>query len=183
MPRGKKRGAPFVQTSLLHGGSHLPFVGPIAANFGLMEPYWLKTNYKRDLPVESRDGAVKKHKIHNMDLQTARIEGDLLPEPLPEPLLVAPSSPSPSGPCWRGSSSSLYYEIVKVTCIILSLVLHKLESHQLPIMIVTIFMLPLWWIFCLWDDLRDTNIFLTFIYEYMYMLSCSSMIILIKLVC
>jgi hypothetical protein len=65
MPQGKKRGAPFIQNSWLHGGSHLPLVGPIAANFGLMEPYWPKTNYKRDLPVGSRDGAVKKHKIHN----------------------------------------------------------------------------------------------------------------------
>jgi hypothetical protein len=36
----------------------------------------------------------------------------------------------------------------------LSLVLHRLESHELPIMIVLIFVLPLWWILCLLDDLR-----------------------------
>jgi hypothetical protein len=33
--------------------------------------------------------------------------------------------------------------IVEVTCIKHSLVLHRLESHELPIMIVTIFVLPI----------------------------------------
>jgi hypothetical protein len=42
---------------------------------------------------------------------------------------------------------------VEVTCIKLSLVLHRLESHDLSIMIVTIFVLPMWWILCLRDDL------------------------------
>jgi hypothetical protein len=38
---------------------------------------------------------------------------------------------------------------VDVICIKLSLMLHRLESHELPIIIVTIFLLPLWWILCL----------------------------------
>jgi hypothetical protein len=40
----------------------------------------------------------------------------------------------------------MYYGVVEVTFIKLSLVLHILESHVLAIMIVTIFVLPLWWI-------------------------------------
>jgi hypothetical protein len=37
---------------------------------------------------------------------------------------------------------------VEVTCIKLSVVLHRLESLEMAIMIVTIFVLPLWWILC-----------------------------------
>jgi hypothetical protein len=44
--------------------------------------------------------------------------------------------------------------IVEITCIklslslslSLSLVLHRLDSHEEPIMIMTIFVLPMWWI-------------------------------------
>jgi hypothetical protein len=43
--------------------------------------------------------------------------------------------------------------IVEVTCIKISIVIHRLESHELPIMIVAIFVLPMWWILCLFDDL------------------------------
>jgi hypothetical protein len=115
--------------------------------------------YKGPL-MRSRDGAVDKHKIHNMDMHTPRIWGEMLLELL----LVAPltpSTPSPSAPWWRGSSSPLDYGIVEVTCIKLSLVLQCLESHEPPIIIVTIFVLPLWWIFCLWD----AKMFLSLMYE------------------
>jgi hypothetical protein len=55
--------------------------------------------------------------------------------------------------------------IVEVTCIKLSLVLHRLESHKLSIIIVTIFVLPMWWILCYWDDLWDVNMFMSLIYK------------------
>jgi hypothetical protein len=96
--------------------------------------------------MRSCDEAAEKHEIHNSDLKTTRIVWEMLPELL----LVAPSTPStpsPSKTWWRGSSLSLDYGIVEVTCINLSLLLWWLESHELPIMIVTIFVLPLWWIF------------------------------------
>jgi hypothetical protein len=41
------------------------------------------------------------------------------------------------------------YGVVEVTYIKLSLVLHRLELHEPPIMVVTIFILPMWWILCL----------------------------------
>jgi hypothetical protein len=77
----------------------------------------------------------------------------------------------------------LDHGIVEVTCIKLTLVHRWLESHELSIMIVTIFVLSLWWIFCLWDDLWDANKFLSLMYEYMYMLPRSCVLVLIKLVC
>jgi hypothetical protein len=43
--------------------------------------------------------------------------------------------------------------IVEVTCIKISIMIHRLESHELPIMIVAIFVLPMWCILCLFDDL------------------------------
>jgi hypothetical protein len=36
--------------------------------------------------------------------------------------------------------------ILKVTYTRLSFMLHRLESHELAIMIMTIFVLPMWWI-------------------------------------
>jgi hypothetical protein len=86
---------------------------------------------------------VEKHKRHETNLKTTGIGGDTLPELL----LVAPSTPStpsPSTTWWRGSSSPLDYGFMEVNCIKLYLVLHRLESHELPIMIVTIFVSPLW---------------------------------------
>jgi hypothetical protein len=41
-----------------------------------------------------RDGAAKKYKTHETDLKTARIGGEMLPEPLPVAPLT-PSTPSP----------------------------------------------------------------------------------------
>jgi hypothetical protein len=77
------------------------------------------------------------------------------------------NTPSYLAPWWRGSSS-LDYGIVEVTCIKLSLVLWWLESHELPIMIVNIFVLSLWWIFCLWDDLWDAKMFFTDVWSDVY---------------
>jgi hypothetical protein len=48
-------------------------VGPIAANFGSTDSSWSKTYYIKDFHAE-------KHKIHNTDMQTARIGGEILPE-------------------------------------------------------------------------------------------------------
>jgi hypothetical protein len=78
----------------------------------------------------------------------------------------------------EGVVHSLDYGIVKVTCIKLSLVLRWLESHETPIIIVTIYVLPLWWIFCLWD----AKMFFVLMYEYMYMLPRSCILVLIKIV-
>jgi hypothetical protein len=109
-----------------------------------------------------RDEAAEKQTIHNTDLKTIMIGV----ETLPEPLLVASSPPltsSPSSPWWSWSSLYLDYEIVEVTYINISLVIHWVESHELPMMIVTIFILPLWWIFC-WDDLWDVKWYLFLVY-------------------
>jgi hypothetical protein len=78
--------------------SHI-LVGLIDANFGLKELSLPKTDYKRDPPpVRSREGAAaEKHEIHNTDLQTTKIRGNALPEPLPIAPLP-PSKPSPSAP-------------------------------------------------------------------------------------
>jgi hypothetical protein len=68
-------------------------------------------------------GAVEKHKIHETDMKSTGIGEETLPEPLP----VAPSPPSISSPTstwWIGSSSSLNYGIVEVTCINLFIVLY-----------------------------------------------------------
>jgi hypothetical protein len=68
--------------------------------------------------------------------------------------------------------------IVEVTCIKLSLVVQSLESHELPIMIVTTFVLLMWWMLCLWDDLWDAKMFMFLMYEYMYMLTHSCILVL-----
>jgi hypothetical protein len=78
-------------------------MGQDAANFGLTKSSLPKTDYICPL-WRFRKGVAEKHKIHNMDLQTARIGGETLSEPLP----VAPSTPltpSPLAPRWRYSSS------------------------------------------------------------------------------
>jgi hypothetical protein len=51
--------------------------------------------------MQSHNGATEKHEMHNTDLQTTGIGG----KTLPEPLLVAPLTPSPLATCSRGSSS------------------------------------------------------------------------------
>jgi hypothetical protein len=90
-------------------------------------PLWNRLNLKPTIYIFSLrllcDGVAKKQRIHNTDLKTARIGGDMLPKPLP----VDPSPPSTSSPSsswWSGSSSSLNYGIVEVTCIYFSRVLH-----------------------------------------------------------
>jgi hypothetical protein len=66
-------------------------VGPTTVNFILMKPSCPKTDNKiNGTPMRSCEGVAKKHEIHNTDLQTTRIGG----ETLPEPLWVAPSTPS-----------------------------------------------------------------------------------------
>jgi hypothetical protein len=65
----------------------------------------------------------------------------------------------------EGVVHPLDYGIVEVTHTKLSLVLCWLESHEMPIMIVTIFVLPLWWILCLWDDLWDAKMLMFSMYE------------------
>jgi hypothetical protein len=108
-------------------------------------------------------------------------------ETMPEPLLVVPFDSidiiSFSTMIKKGVVQPLDMGTVEVTCIKLSLVLHRLESHELPIMIVIIFLLPIWWILCYWDDLWDAKIFLFVMYEYMYMLSHSCLLVLITLAC
>jgi hypothetical protein len=116
--------------------------------------------------MRSCDGVAEKHEIHHTE-HTTRIGWEKVLEPLLNSPST-PSTPSPSAQWWRGSSSPLDYWIVEVTCIKLSLVLWWLESHELSIMTVTIFVLPLWWIFCLWEYLWDAKIFLSLTYEYIY---------------
>jgi hypothetical protein len=72
MPHGPKEDPPCRATSWPCGGPIFNLVGPIAANFASMEPPRPKMTIKRP-PMQSRDRAVEKHKIHNMDLQTGRI--------------------------------------------------------------------------------------------------------------
>jgi hypothetical protein len=103
--------------------------------------------------------AADEHRINKTDLKNAKIGGETLPELLPVAPLT-PSTPLPSTIWWRGScsphglrgcGSNLYQT--------LSLVLHRLDSYELSIMIVTIAVLPVWWILCLRDDLWDAKIY------------------------
>jgi hypothetical protein len=78
----------------------------------------------------------------------------------------------------EGVVHPLDHGIVEVTCIELTLVRRWLESHELSIMIVTIFVLSLWWIFCLWDDfMRCKEVFVSDVWVYVYvtpfMCACS----------
>jgi hypothetical protein len=73
--------------------------------FASMESSWPKTDYICPPPLSSDfTTGQRRNKIHNTDLQTARIRGEMLPEPF----LVAPSTPSTlssSASWWRRSSS------------------------------------------------------------------------------
>jgi hypothetical protein len=83
----------------------------------------LKLTIKGTLPYDLVMRRRRNKIIHNTNLQTVRIGG----ETLPEPLSVAPSppwTPSPSAPWWRGSSPYLDYVIAELFCINLSLVFH-----------------------------------------------------------
>jgi hypothetical protein len=153
-----------------HADPHaIHVVGP---NFGLVRPFnaildstvssWPKTDYIYPLG-RFHDGAVEKHGIHEMDLKNLRIGGETLPEPLLVPLWLH---------CHHllqqhdeeGVIQPLDYGVVEVTCIKLSLMLNRLESHDLRIMIVTIFVLTMWWILCLSDDLWDAKMFMFLMY-------------------
>jgi hypothetical protein len=138
----------------------------------LMQPWTLRN--RLDLkPLYIRphhrfhEGVAEKHETHHTDMNTARIGGETLSEPLP----VAPSpplTPSPSAIWWIGSSSPLGHgdcESDLYKTISLSLVLHRLESHEMPIMIVTICVLLMWWILCLWDVLWDAKMCMSLMYE------------------
>jgi hypothetical protein len=129
-----------------------------------MDSAWPKTDYINDHLHDFAMRVVEKHEIHQTYLQHARIGGETLPE-LPPVFPSTPSTPYQLELWWRGSSLPLDYGIVDVTCIKLSLVVRWFESHELHIMIVTIFVLPLWWILCLWDDLWDAKMFMFLMYE------------------
>jgi hypothetical protein len=139
-PRTHARGP----TSWPYGGAHLPPRGPFCLFFGSTDAAWPKMAICMTPSARSQRGCGK-HKVNgSADCEDRK-------ESLPESPTTGPSNPStpsPSSSWWRGSSSTLDYEIVEVICINLSIVLHKLESHELPIIIVTIFLLTLWWIFC-----------------------------------
>jgi hypothetical protein len=51
-------------------------------------------------PLANSQGGGEKTRTHHTDLKTTRIGGETLPEPLP----IAPSTPSSSTTWWRGSS-------------------------------------------------------------------------------
>jgi hypothetical protein len=117
-----------------------------------------------------------------MDLQTPRTGEETLLEPLPV-APSTPSTPSPSATWWRGSSSPLDCKIVEFTCIKLSFVPWWLESHELPIMILTIFILPLWLIFFM--RCKDV-FFMMYAYVTPFLCACSdqtSMIGLMRGMC
>jgi hypothetical protein len=114
-------------------------MGQNIGNFGSMDSSWSKVDYIYPPPPLVRWGDGETWNTPNTtDCEDRR---EMLLEPLP----VAPSTPlapSPSTPWWRGSSLPLDYGIAEVTCIKLPFMLCWLESHELPVMIVTIFVLP-----------------------------------------
>jgi hypothetical protein len=143
MPQGGNGHLPCGPNLWSHDGAHFPPHG----TFILFIQLYVCVLNKNQLYIWPlwwiREEAADTHKKHETYLHSTRIGGKMLLKPS----LVAPSTPltpSPSSPWWIGSSLSLDYEIVEVTCLNLSVVCHWLESHEIPIMTVTIFVLPLW---------------------------------------
>jgi hypothetical protein len=163
-------------------------VGPISplmhrfdAILDSTESSWPKIDYIYP-PSAISLRAAEKHETHHTDLNTARIGGETLPEPLQLPLwlhryhLLQHHDE-------EGVVQPLDIEIVEVTLYQTLSRVHRFRSHELPIMLVTIFILPMWWILCYWDDLWDAKMFMSLMYEYMYILPCSCLLVLITLVC
>jgi hypothetical protein len=143
-------------------GPTFHLLGPIFTNIGFSDSSWPKTDYIYPLWWFRDGGGRETQNTPNKSTDCEDRKGML-----PKSILVAPLTlltPYPLAPWWRGSSSppglwhfgSNLYQ---------TLMLCWLESHELPIIIVTIFFLPLWWILCLWDDLWDAKMFMFLMYE------------------
>ena len=93
---------------------------------------------------------------HRIQPEPATIGGELSSIAAQGEISTPPRSRT-SSPWWEGSSPPLDYGFVEVAWWISLLFFIVLDPHELPKMIVDIFVIPLWWISFLWVDILDLN--------------------------